>query len=141
MQQTRVSASPEAPSGGGANLRTIAMPRDANPNGQVFGGWTLSQMDLAGAAFAGERAGGRVATVAIDEIRFLLPINVGDEVTCYCFTDREGESSLRLTIETWTRAQGETRSERAAAGVFTYVALGGDGRPRHLNDRPNNKVQ
>src|SRR4051812_49928322 len=65
---------------GGPQLRTIAMPRDANASGDIFGGWTLSQMDLAGAGFAAERAQGRVATIAIEAMRFLRPVLVGDEV-------------------------------------------------------------
>ena len=75
---------------GGAHLRTTAMPRDANPSGDIFGGWTLSQMDLAGATFAVERAGGRVAPIAIDAMKFLRPIAVGDEVSCFCSKEDEG---------------------------------------------------
>jgi acyl-CoA thioesterase YciA len=68
------------------------MPRDANPSGDIFGGWTVSQMDLAGATFASEVAGGRVATVSIEAMEFLRPIAVGDEVSCYCTLVRSGET-------------------------------------------------
>src|SRR3954454_16170738 len=81
---------PDVP--GGPHLRTIAMPRDTNAGGDIFGGWTLSQMDLAGAGFAAEQAGGRVATVAIEAMRFLRPIAVGDEVSCYCSLEKTGET-------------------------------------------------
>ena len=85
---------------GGPHLRTIAMPRDTNASGAIFGGWTLSQMDLAGGTFAAQRAQGRVATVSIEAMRFLRPISVGDEVSCYCSLEREGETSVSVRIET-----------------------------------------
>ncbi|MFL6231002.1 MAG: acyl-CoA thioesterase, partial [Pyrinomonadaceae bacterium] len=76
------------------HLRTVAMPRDANPSGDIFGGWTVSQMDLAGATFAARRSAGRVATVGIEAMQFLRPIGVGDEVSCYCSLVEEGEHSV-----------------------------------------------
>lgn len=119
---------------GEAHLRTIAMPRDANPNGDIFGGWTLSQMDLAGATFAAERAGGRVATVSIEAMKFLHPITVGDEVSCFCFHEEEGTASIKIRIETWTRSRGGRNAEQVTTGVFTYVAVLEDGKPRRLDD-------
>jgi acyl-CoA thioesterase YciA len=120
---------PESPDG--PYLRTIAMPRDANPGGHVFGGWTLSQMDLAGATFAAERSGGRVATVAIDAMQFLRPISVGDEVSCWCTREGSGETSIRVKVETWARTRGGGRkAEKVTEGVFTFVALDEEGRPR-----------
>lgn len=118
---------------GEAHLRTIAMPRDANPSGDIFGGWTLSQMDLAGATMAAERAGGRVATVAIDAMKFLHPISVGDEVSCFCFTEGEGKARIEVRIETWTRSRGGKNPEMVTEGVFTYVALDEKGKPRPLD--------
>lgn len=100
---------------GGAHLRTIAMPRDANPSGDIFGGWTLSQMDLAGATFAVERAGGRVATVAIDAMKFLHPITVGDQVSCFCSWAGEGATSIKVKVENvdpHARRQGRRESHR-----------------------------
>ena len=120
---------------GEAHLRTIAMPRDANPNGDIFGGWTLSQMDLAGATFAAERSGGRVATVSIDAMKFLHPISVGDEVSCFCFHEDEGTASIKVRIETWTRSRGGRNAEQVTKGVFTYVAIGEDGKPRRLDEQ------
>jgi acyl-CoA thioesterase YciA len=120
---------------GEAHLRTIAMPRDANPSGDIFGGWTLSQMDLAGAVFAAERAGGRVATVSIDAMKFLHPISVGDEVSCFCFGEAESAVSVRVRIETWTRIRGGRNPEKVTEGVFTYVALDENGKLRRLEDQ------
>ena len=118
---------------GGPHLRTVAMPRDANSGGDIFGGWTLSQMDLAGGTFAAERAEGRVATVAIEAMRFLRPVSVGDEVSCYCSLQEAGETSLRVKIETWARGRGRGKApEKVTEGVFTFVALGEDHRPRKI---------
>lgn len=125
---------------GGAHLRTIAMPRDANPAGDIFGGWTLSQMDLAGATLAAERSGGRVATVSIDAMKFLHPIAVGDEVSCFCFIEDEGKARVTVKIETWTRVRGGKDPEKVTEGVFTYVALDENGKPRPL-DGPEEKAE
>jgi acyl-CoA thioesterase YciA len=122
---------PDVP--GGPHLRTVAMPRDSNAGGDIFGGWTLSQMDLAGGTFAAERAGGRIATVAIEAMRFLRPVAVGDEVSCYCALQERGESSLAVKVETWARGRGRGKEpEKVTEGVFTFVALGEEGRPRKL---------
>ena len=117
---------------GGAHLRTVAMPRDANPSGDIFGGWTLSQMDLAGGTFAAQRAGGRVATVSIERMEFLHPVAVGDEVSCYCFLVHQGDTSLTIKIETWSRARGSEHSAKVTEGVFTFVAIDENGKPRSL---------
>jgi acyl-CoA thioesterase YciA len=117
---------------GGPHRRTIAMPRDVNASGAIFGGWTLSQMDLAGGTFAVQRAQGRVATVSIDAMRFLRPVEVGDEVSCYCSLEREGDTSVAVRIETWARDRTGSDPEKVTEGVFTYVALDEDGKPREL---------
>ena len=117
---------------GGPHLRTIAMPRDTNASGAIFGGWTLSQMDLAGGTFAAQRAQGRVATVSIEAMRFLRPISVGDEVSCYCSVERDGETSVSVKIETWARDRSSSGPEKVTEGVFTYVALDEDGKPREI---------
>lgn len=122
---------PEVP--GGAQLRTIAMPRDTNAGGSIFGGWTLSQMDLAGGTLAAEQTGGRVATVSIDAMRFLRPVSVGDEVSCYCTLGEVGETSIAVRIETWARERGSKHAEKVTEGIFTYVALDEDGRPRKVS--------
>ena len=117
---------------GGPHLRTVAMPRDANPSGDVFGGWTVSQMDLAGGGFAAERAGGRVATVSIEAMTFLRPVSVGDEVSCYCTLAGEGETSVTVKIETWARARASRESEKVTEGEFKFVAIDDHGKPRAL---------
>ena len=119
----------------GPHLRTIAMPRDANPSGAIFGGWTLSQMDLAGAVVAAEVANGRVATVAVEAIKFLRPIQVGDEVSCFAEVDGTGEHSIAVKIETWARTRGGGASaEKVTEGVYTYVALNVDGKPKAIGN-------
>ncbi|WP_424138072.1 acyl-CoA thioesterase [Roseomonas chloroacetimidivorans] len=119
---------------GGAQLRTIAMPRDTNAGGSIFGGWTLSQMDLAGGTVAAERAGGPVVTVAIEAMRFLHPVAVGDEVSCYCTLGEVGETSVAVRIETWARRRGSKHAEKVTDGVFTYVAVDEAGHPRALSE-------
>ncbi len=121
---------PDVP--GGPHLRTIAMPRDANASGAIFGGWTLSQMDLAGGTVAAQRAKGRVATVSIEAMHFLRPVEVGDEVSCYCSVEHTGETSVAVKIETWTRSRDGGEAEKVTEGVFTYVALGEDSKPCEL---------
>lgn len=121
---------PDVP--GGPHLRTIAMPRDTNAAGAIFGGWTLSQMDLAGGTFAAQRAGGRVATVSIEAMRFLRPVSVGDEVSCYCSLTQTGGTSVTVRIETWTRDRTGSEPEKVTEGLFTYVALDENGKPRQL---------
>ncbi len=120
---------------GGAQLRTIAMPRDTNAGGSIFGGWTLSQMDLAGGTLAAEHAEGRVATVSIDAMRFLRPVAVGDEVSCYCTLQDMGTTSVAVKIETWARERGGKAAEKVTEGVFTYVAIDEEGHPRELPTR------
>jgi len=122
---------PNAP--GGPHLRTIAMPADANAGGSIFGGWTLSQMDLACGSFAAERAGGRVATISIEAMRFLRPVAVGDEVSCYCSLEKSGETSVAVKVETWARGRGRGKApEKVTEGVFTFVAIDDQGQPRPL---------
>jgi len=108
------------------------MPRDTNAGGSIFGGWTLSQMDLAGGTLAAERAEGRVATVSVDAMKFLRRVSVGDEVSCYCKLGEVGGSSIEVHIETWARERGGKSAEKVTEGVFTYVSLDEDGHPRPL---------
>lgn len=121
---------PEIP--GGPHLRTVAMPRDANPSGDIFGGWTVSQMDLAGGTYAAQAAGGRVATVSIEAMEFLRPVAVGDEVSCYCRTVKTGDTSVTVGIETWARGRGADEGEKVTEGTFTFVAIDEHGKPRTL---------
>jgi len=111
-------------------LRAIAMPADANANGDIFGGWVLSQMDLAGGSLAVQRAGGRVATVAITAMTFHLPIFIGDEVSCYGKVTRVGRTSITIDIESWARRHRGGERVKVTEGTFTYVAIDDHHRPR-----------
>jgi acyl-CoA thioesterase YciA len=112
-------------------MRTYAMPRDLNGNGDVFGGWVMSQMDLAGAGPAARRAQGRIATVGVEAMKFHRPVSLGDEVNIYARIERTGTTSIRIKIDVWVRRlHGE--AYKVTEGVFTYVAISDDGRPRPL---------
>jgi acyl-CoA thioesterase YciA len=111
-------------------IRAVAMPADANAHGDIFGGWVLSQMDLAGGSVASQRAGGRVATVAITAMTFHLPVLVGDEVSCYGKVVKTGRSSIAIHVEVWVRRDVTARRIKVTEGLFTYVAIGPDRRPR-----------
>ena len=130
---------PEIP--GGAQLRTIAMPRDTNAGGSIFGGWTLSQMDLAGGTLAAERAEGRVVTISIEAMRFLHPVSVGDEVSCYCTLGAVGDTSITVKVETWARERGSKHAEKVTEGVFTYVAIDEHGQPKVLSAKEPDKTE
>ncbi len=110
-------------------IRTLAMPADANPSGDIFGGWVLSQMDIAGGVTASQRARGRVATVAVTAMTFHLPVYVGDVLCVYTEIEKVGRTSITVALEAWAlRRLGERA--RVTEGRFVFVALGEDGRPR-----------
>jgi acyl-CoA thioesterase YciA len=111
-------------------VRTLAMPADTNPAGDIFGGWLLAQMDVAAGTVAWQRAQGRVATVALDAMAFHAPVFVGDVVSCYAEVVRVGRTSITLLVQTWAR-RGRTGEElKVTEGHFTCVAIGDDRRPR-----------
>ena len=118
------------PSGRDPALRTVAMPADANANGDIFGGWLLAQMDLAGAVPAMRRAKGRVATVAVQAMSFHRPVLIGDLVTCYAEIARIGRTSLTVMVETWVERHFGGSTEKVTEGMFTYVAIDGSGHKR-----------
>lgn len=111
-------------------IRTLAMPADTNPAGDIFGGWLMSQMDLAGGMAAGQRARGRVATVAVDGMTFHKPVRVGDELTCYTRIGRVGRTSLSVCVAAWVRRKATWQLEKVTEGTFTFVAIDEGGRPR-----------
>jgi acyl-CoA thioesterase YciA len=111
-------------------LRAIAMPADANPHGDIFGGWLLAQMDLAGGTAATRRAKGRTATVAITGMTFHRPVFIGDEVTCYAKIVRIGTTSITVKVESWVRRGTGAEQIEVTEGVFTYVAVDNERRPR-----------
>ena len=121
---------PHAPPSCEPTLRAIAMPADANPQGYIFGGWLLSQMDLAGGTVATRRAKGRTATVAITAMTFHRPVFIGDEVTCYAQIIKIGRTSITVKVESWVRRGIGQEQIGVTEGIFTYVAVGADRKPR-----------
>lgn len=116
-------------------LRTLAMPADTNANGDIFGGWIMSQMDIGGAILAKEVAEGRVVTVAVNGITFLKPVAVGDVVCCYARCIRTGRSSITVNIEVWVKkVSSDPIGQRycVTEAVFTYVAVDDDNKSRTL---------
>src|SRR6476661_4442536 len=111
-------------------LRTIAMPVFANANGDIFGGWLLSQMDLAGSAVAIRRANGRVVTVAVTAMNFQRPVFVGDEVSCYAKIVKVGRTSITVEVEAFARRERSGEAIKVTEGVFTYVAVDAESKPR-----------
>lgn len=117
---------------GDLTLRTVAMPSDVNVNGDIFGGWVLSQMDVASGIVAAARAQGRVTTVAVDAMKFIRPVQVGDVLCVYAWVDRVGKSSMAIGLEAWALRRLGGAREKVTEGVFTYVAIDDSGRPRHV---------
>ncbi len=113
-------------------LQTLALPRDTNSNGDIFGGWLLSQMDLAGAIAAREIARGRVTTVAVGSMAFLRPVPVGGTVSCYCEILEVGRSSIKALVEVWVKQCDRNAAQKVTEGEFVYVAIDDSGRTRSL---------
>ena len=111
-------------------IRTIAMPADLNYEGDVFGGWLMSQMDLAGGVAARWRSQGKVVTVAVEGMQFHLPMHPGDELSCYCVLLKLGKTSLTYRIEAWARRRQGGDQVKITQAVFTFVAIGPDRKPR-----------
>jgi acyl-CoA thioesterase YciA len=113
-------------------LQTIAMPKDTNAEGDIFGGWLLSQMDLAGAIAAREVAGGRVATVAIEGMAFITPVHVGAVVSCYCDVIEIGRSSIRIVVEVCIDSPHDGEPIKVTEGEFIFVAIDDKRRTRTI---------
>src|ERR1051325_9895311 len=109
--------------------QAIAMPKDTNRDGDIFGGWLVSQMVLGSAILAGKIAKGRVVTVAIDGMAFLNPVRVGDTVACYAWLEHIGRTSMKICVDVWVTRYRTGDSVKVTSGVFTYVSLGSDGKP------------
>lgn len=110
-------------------IQTIAMPKDTNRDGDIFGGWLVSQMDLGSAILAGQVAKSRVVTVAIEAMSFLNPVRVGDIVACYAWVEKIGRTSMKICVDVWVTRYRTGERVKVTNGVFTYVALGPDGKP------------
>jgi acyl-CoA thioesterase YciA len=116
---------------GRLSTRAIAMPADTNPFGHVFGGWLMSQMDLAGGTHSYRRAGSHTPTVAVEGMEFHQPVYVGDEVSCYTEILRVGRTSLSVRVEAWVRRHGGSDAlVKVTSAVFTYVAVDDQGKKR-----------
>ena len=111
-------------------IRTVPQPADMNGNGDIFGGWVLSQMDIAGGSMAARVAQGRVATVAITAMTFVEPIKVGDMVSIYGHVARIGRTSVTIDLETIVQRRHDAAEIRVTHGTFVFVAIDPEGRPR-----------
>lgn len=126
--ETRDIARPQ----GSVTLQTIAMPADANANGDIFGGWLMAQMDLGASVLARRRAKGRVATVAVDAMQFHLPVKVGDVVSIYSDLVQQGRTSMGIQIEVWAQHLGAEDPHKVTEARFTFVAIDDVGEKRLL---------
>lgn len=118
--------------GGELTLKTVAMPKDTNSNGDIFAGWLVSQMDLASMLAAARIAQGRVATVAINGMAFYSPVQVGSVVSCFTDVLEVGRSSIRINVEVWIMRPRETERVKVTEGEFVFVAIDEKGRTRHI---------
>ena len=135
MENENIERQPE----GSLILRTLAMPSDTNANGDIFGGWIMSQMDMGGAILAKEIARGRVVTVSVDQMSFLRPVKVGDVVCCYGKCVRIGRTSMQVKVEVWVKKVYEGLRDRhcVTEAVFTFVAIDKEGKPRAIPREDN----
>lgn len=117
-------------------IRTIAMPADSNSNGDIFGGWLMSQMDLGAAIVAKSISRSRITTVAVDGMIFHNPVYVGDIVNCYARLLKVGRTSMRVDIEAWVQRGRDGTLLKVTEGIFTYVAIDDQGRPHPVHRDP-----
>ena len=117
---------------GAQTVRVVAMPADTNANGDIFGGWVLSQMDMAGGVAAVERARGRVVTIKVDTMIFIRPVRIGDVLSVYTQVESIGRTSMKVHIEAWVRRFITHVQEKVTDATFTFVAIDDQGRPRPI---------
>lgn len=115
---------------GQLTIRTMAMPADTNAAGDIFGGWVMSQMDIAGAIAAVERVKGRVVTVAVEAMTFIAPVKVGDVLCVYTTIERIGNTSITIGLEAWVRRNRLDDRKKVTEGRFVYVSLDDNGQKR-----------
>lgn len=116
-------------------LQTLAMPKDTNANGDIFGGWLVSQMDLAAGIISKKATKGRSTTVAIQNVTFLRPVSVGSTVSCYCYVVKRGRTSVHIAVDVRTSHQlNQIDNLKVAEGLFVFVAIDDEGKPRPLPD-------
>ena len=120
---------------GSLSLQNVAMPKDTNATGDIYGGWLVSQMDLAAMVAATRVANGRVVTVAINGMAFYTPVHVGAVVTCYTEVVEIGRSSVRINVEVWSTSKNSFEQVKVTEGEFVYVAIDASGRTRPVRER------
>jgi acyl-CoA thioesterase YciA len=125
-----MSVGEASPPDGEPAIRVVAMPADTNANGDIFGGWLVSMMDMAAGTVASQHSKGRAATVAIDGMIFHRPVQVGDQVSVYADMRAVGRTSMKIEVTAWRRSRDGEQNERVTHAVFSFVAIGDDGRPR-----------
>jgi len=118
---------------GALTIRTLAMPADTNPAGDIFGGWVMSQMDIAGAIAAVERVKGRVVTVAVEAMTFIAPVKVGDVLCVYASIERVGNTSITVGLEAWVRRNRLDDRTKVTEARFVYVSLDENGKKRPIS--------
>ena len=114
------------------SLRIVAMPKDANPFGDIFGGWVMAHMDSAGGTAAIRRANGRVATIGVEAFSFKHPVHIGDLVSFYTFVEKVGNTSLTIRVQAWSEGRDGSRAKMVTDGLFTFVAIDEDRRKRQV---------
>ena len=124
---------------GTLSLQTIAMPADTNWSGDVFGGWIVSQMDLAGAIHAERFSKGRCATISINQMTFLVPVKVGDVISCYTKLLKVGNTSIQIQIEVWDSHDESRQPKQVTVGIFTFVAVDVKGNKRQIPEEVKQK--
>ena len=115
---------------GHLTTRTLAMPADANPSGDIFGGWVLSQMDIAGGICSRERARSRTVTAAVDRMSFIAPVKIGNILSVYTHVIDVGNTSMDIHIEAWAQRDGSPHKVKVTEACFKFVALDSEGKPK-----------
>jgi acyl-CoA thioesterase YciA len=136
-QAAHTALNTESGPSGDLSIRTLAMPADTNANGDIFGGWLLSQMDIGGGIFASKITNSRTVTVAIEAMNFRKPVYVGDVVSVHANLVRAGKTSITVHLEAWVLRRKETHSILVTDGNFTYVSIDDHGQPQAIkHDEP-----
>lgn len=120
-------------------IRTLAMPADTNPAGDIFGGWVLSQMDIAGGLASKKIAKGRTVTVAVDSMIFHRPVLIGDTLCCYVKIEKIGRTSVTIKVEAYVSRQYQSQREKVTEGLFTYVKVDKQRKPMPIDQNPKEK--
>jgi acyl-CoA thioesterase YciA len=132
-KSVKKSRKPNGTPDGHLAIRVLAMPADTNPSGDIFGGWVLSQMDIAGGLMTTKITGGRTVTVSVDTMSFYYPVLVGDTLCCYVSVVKIGRTSITVKVESWASRQYQDERIMVTEGIFTYVAVDPARTPRPIS--------